>query len=430
MGLDQNWLTLYSIQFITFLSYAGILIYLNLQNNFNFSKFNLGILVLFYSLIIIMLNNYVSYIYTDNFFIFSTADAYTYHLLAQSFNQKSSIIDAFESLSRIYGYDDFGAVFMVAMVYKIAESNLVLNVLYWITGVFSALGIFSVSNHFMSKKYAFLCAFSFSASSFMLWFHSSGLKESFMIFLVIQAYVNFYNYRKTTSVKSIIYIVLFLTLILFFRPAVSFLILTSFSLGILLVQKMSPIKIFSVSLIAIVFLSVLPLIVEQQNRYTSEGNIEDLLERKEADGMVKGSLQFTYFVNAMSSFLGPLPTFSNNVKQTISFYSYGLYFRVLTSFLFILSLFFIFKLKAYSLYPIMLFTLFEMASLILILESLELRKSLPHFPFIYILSFWAIYYINDILKKQDIKTYKSFVVMNNLALFLFLGLVFYWNFRF
>jgi hypothetical protein len=427
--IDEHWLNLYLTHLFTFFSFFAILAYYGNKKDYNFSKINLAIIVFLYSLLIVIINNAISAYYNDNYFVFSEIDPVTYNKLAKSFNEKNSLEEAFDSLSLIFDFEDFGAVFVIAMVYNIAESNLIVNLLYVILGVFTALGMYNISAFFMNKKYAFLCTLSYSISSFVLWFHSSGLKESFLMFLVVQAMSHFYNYRKKSNIKSFIYSSFFLISILFFRPAITFLMLASMSLGILFTQKLNAFKVISISIIIVVFVIALPLIIKQHERYLAGGDVDRMIEIKEITGMVKGSLSFTYAVNILSALVGPLPTFSHVIKPSISFCSSGLLFRVVIAFSFISGVYFIIRKKVFAMLPILIFPILEILSLVFILEALELRKSLPHFPFMFILSFWFLYVIDNkkVFTLNQKKILKHF---NNITLVFFIILILYWNFRF
>lgn len=59
------------------------------------------------------------------------------------------------------------------------------------------------------------------------------------------------------------------------------------------------------------------------------------------------------------------------------------------------GVYYIIKYKLRILYPIVAFIIFEMISLVLILNGLEFRKSIPHIPLIYIIAFWFMNYYDN-----------------------------------
>ena len=85
------------------------------------------------------------------------------------------------------------------------------------------------------------------------------------------------------------------------------------------------------------------------------------------------------------------------------------------------------KHKYYTLLPIALFPLFESASLVYIFEALELRKSLPHYPLLYILIFWAIYQIDSSKKEW----FNNLFAKQLYALYFIISIfiITYWNLR-
>jgi len=146
-----------------------------------------------------------------------------------------------------------------------------------------------------------------------------------------------------------------------------------------------------------------------------------------ADGMIIGSIPFTYAVNTLSQLIGPLPTVVSSDKIHLMLYGPGLIYRVLLSFPFWLGVKYIYKSKNYILYPLVIFVLMEMSALTIIMEGLELRKALPHLPFVFIIAFWFLdKYDNKILV---FKRPKRFQQLFKISMFILLIMIFYWNFK-
>src|SRR5699024_4870810 len=135
---------------------------------------------------------------------FSEADAFVYHDFAQEMSSMSwgYAIDYF---LRYYRFEDLGMVLILSAVYSIAESNLLFNAFNIFVGVITAIGVFRISRYLMTEKYAFICALSFTISSYFVWFHASGLKESFMVMLVVLFFDQFYKYNYSNKRKNIIF---------------------------------------------------------------------------------------------------------------------------------------------------------------------------------------------------------------------------------
>ena len=249
-----------------------------------------------------------------------------------------------------------------------------------------------------------------------------------MIYLTIYSFLQYYHFIKTKSLKYIVYAIPFLLALMLYRPAISFLIIGSILISYLIGKNRSFVELFVVLALVLGLVISYPYLDGIVNKYIGSGGVARMIEIKELDGMVKGSVQFTYMVNILAGLIGPLPTLLPNMKPILSFYAPGLIYKSLISIPFWLGIYHIYKRNMFSYYPIALFVILESASLILILEALELRKSLPHFPFIYIVSFGFMSYLdsknyfNQKIRNRIYNLFKiSFIVVSFLILF--------WNFR-
>lgn len=157
------------------------------------------------------------------------------------------------------------------------------------------------------------------------------------------------------------------------------------------------------------------------------GDIDQMIAGKESEGMIKGGVIFTYLVNTIAGLIGPFPTLLPNEKTLLSFYAPGLIYKIFISIPFLFGIVYVFIKKKFIYYPIALFVLLEMSSIVFILEALELRKSLPHFPFIYLISFGFIssYASGEINKKRR----KSIITIFNFSFIIIFFLILYWNYR-
>lgn len=381
-------LPLYILHIFTFIVYALIIMFFVQLREERFSgNTRLPLTVFVVSFLFMALNNYTSFQYNNNFFVFSEVDAGTYHLYSLIMAQKS-FGDAVNYIHSQWQFDDLGTFLIVSTLYRLIESNLVVNLFYIILGIFSAKAIFRICSNFMSRKYSFICALSYSLSSFVVWFHSSGLKESFMCFLVLMFFDRYYLYMKNRNIVHLISGALFLAALLLFRPPLIFFCIGAVGLGTILKRRKGVLGAFLVIVVFGGFIGLYPVFESTYDRFLMGGDFERLLMAKEATGMVKGSLQFTYAVNLLAQLIGPLPTISPDIKEVLSFYSPGLIYKTLLSVFFWFGVYYVFKFKGAMLYPLIFFAFLEMSSLLIILEGLELRKSLPHFAMIYIIAFW------------------------------------------
>jgi len=429
LQLSSNTLMgVFSLNLFNFITYYFVLyISLNMISK-NYNKKYLVLLVLLYTLVLIFLYNSISYNYTNNYFVFSAADALFYHdstiaIIDKPFGQA---IDAYFSSHSNIGFDDLGMIIVLYPLYQIAETNLILNAFYLLVSLLTALSMFSLSKNFMSRKYAYMATLTYSLSSFVIFFHSSGLKESFMVFLIIVAFDYYYRFLRKKNPLYLIVFVFSIAFLLLFRPAIPVFIVGAIGLGSLLTKKSGlGVKAIGLFLLIVLFANI-NLLIEVVNRYMS-GGFEMLIYARESEGMIKGSIDFTYAVNILAQLIGPLPTLVSSEKVMLTLFAPGLIYRVLLAIPFWIGVRYIFKTKSYLLYPIVLFILMEMSALALLMEGLELRKSMPHIAMVYIVAFWFMdKYDNKLIVFRKKKRFKYFV---NFSIFILGILILYWNFK-
>lgn len=424
--LGDEYTALYFINFIVLLAYYSTINFATYKQDNYYTKSRLSSIVFFYSVFFVTINKILSFYYTDNFFLFSDEDAKLYHEGAIEMASESFFGGIGLILSR-FEFDDLGIFIVIGSLYRIIESNLIVNFFYIFVGIATAHGIFSISKNFMSVKYSFLCALTYSVSSFVIFFHSSGLKESFLLMIIVLSFDNFFLFLRTKKIKNLILLVCFLLSILLFRPVISFFCLASIGIGILLTLKGKAYSYLLVVSGVVLIFFLYSYISVMSESYLGGGDAANMVALKESSGMVKGSVQFTYAVNILASSLGPLPTVLP-AKPILSMYSVGLIYRVLLSVAFWLGVYYVIKYKVALIYPLLLFVFLEAISLTFILEALELRKSLPHFPFIYIIAFWFLdnYDRKIIEKKRERRMLKN--IWSTFSV-LSLIIIIYWNYR-
>ena len=425
--LDFTYGGLYCLNILMFIGYY---IVLRTQSSRGDSYYTVERLVWFLfgcGFIFITMYNIISFIYNQNYFVFSEADAGVYHLESIIMSNKS-FSDSIHYFLNNWTFDDLGAVLVISSLYRLYISNLIVNIFYLILLMFSGLGMYKIGCYLMDKKYAYFAALTFSLSSFNIWYHSSGLKESVMIFLTIFSFLQYYHFMKTKSLKYLFYIIPFLLSLMFFRPAVMFLIVGSILISYLLGRKRNIIELLLIVVLIIGLIISYPYLGIIINKFIGSEGVYRMIESKELEGMVKGSVAFTYMVNILAGLIGPLPTILPNMKIGLSFYAPGLIYKALISIPFWFGIYTIYKRNLYIFYPIAIFVVLESASLILILEGLELRKSMPHLPFIYIVGFAFLSYIdnNNLILFQRNRIYNFF----NTSYFVIFFLILYWNLRF
>ena len=402
-------------------------IFLNLiekKDNY-FSKSNLIKINVIYSFGAVIFLNIVSFSIRGNYFIFSENDALFYHKEALKL-LNNSFLDGFITFSKKWSIDDFGGVLYVYLCYFFIESNLFVNVVNILVGTITVINLYAISLIFMTKKYAFYAALSYGVSSFVLFFHASGLKESVMVMFVVVAFSNYLKFIKSKKIINVVYITIALVLLLLFRPALMFLLLGSIFFGVILKRKLNVTN----TILVILGLLVLYFSYTYFEQTLSRFAHSDIITQQENQGMVKVNLTFTYIVNIIASVFGPLPTVfpASLEKMILSIYSPGLLFRVFIAVLSFAGIYNAITKKSKNLYPIIIFLIIELVSLVSILDVLELRKSLPHISFIYL---FAFYYL-DLIRSERMKMKKPFktVFSYQMYIMVFLSIIIvFWNLR-
>jgi hypothetical protein len=411
----------YLFNLCLFFSYYVTIKYTESKGDRFYNQETLLIIVCSYLLFGIIFMNILSYHVNSNFFVFSENDALVYNDWGKVFNQVG-FQNGIKDFLRLHSFEDLGMVIVVSILYQFFESNLILNGLFFVLGILSAKNLFILGRHFMSAKYAFLSSLTFSCASFMVWYNSSGLKESFLIYLCILLFERYYAFRKRKKTHYIFQILLIVFSIAFFRPVLSGFFLFSIGMAYLIENIRNVKGVFMAIIVIGVGALGFTFILAIYNKYTAGGNITYLLAVREHQGVVIGSIGFTYAVNVLAQFFGPLATFSPAKAELLSFYAPGLFYRILLSIPFWIGAIMVFSKRVKLLYPILFFIFMEMFSLILIMEGLELRKALIHIPFVFIIAFYFL--SNQSFLK---KTWKKEIA--GIGILILILLLFIWNFR-
>lgn len=423
-SISYYFVPLFMAHFFTIIIYYLTLNHFSRQRSGNHSKEVLLSIVFIYSSFFVALYLYLSNLIAGNFFVFSEIDAAMYYREAMIMASKS-VVDGINHFLNYWSYEDLGAVLVSSTLYRLIASKIFLNFFYIISGLIAAFGIYRISSRFMSQKYAFVSAIAYSLSSFVLWFHSSGLKESVMCTLIVLFFDQYYLYTKDRKNSHFFTAVLLITSLSLFRPVIIFLCLASIGAGILLYRKKGLIGFLILITIFISTMLTRPVVESQFERFAKGGDFSAVIGSRES--MIVKNIYFTYFTNFVSLSIGPFPTLSPDVKDKLSFFSAGLMFKVLLSIPFWLGVYYIFKKEVDQLYPLVFFVFFESVALLSIIEGLELRNSLPHFFVFYIIGFWFMdqFDRNIITKKRQ-----AILTIFNCSVFVSFCLILLWNFRY
>lgn len=345
-------------------------------------------LVFSYITIAIAFLNILFYSYGSSFFEFNAADSYTYDNHA-NFMISRSLSDGINWMIVNIPYDDWGHILYVSTIYRLfAPHNLIVNFINIIMAIVTLNYLYKLMLGYFPKPIALVLGVAFIASSFSLYFQAGGLKELFMVWVMTM--IAYYHYKLTVlrtqkRLVTLITLILLIILLLIYRPIVIAFIL----IAILLSEgskRGTNIRTLLVFVVAIgLGIALLDELTSWFDYYLRNASMT--IEMSEYGS----NKPLTWVLGILAGVIGPLPTFYFSGKENVFLYSTGLLFRVILSGYFLLGLYTIYRKKIKSAYFIFFFTLLEMISLIGIQESFELRLSMPHFPFIYLISGIGIY---------------------------------------
>ncbi len=403
--------------------FTGVLYSVMFKPQSFYNRKRLIAIIFFYSLFFVTIYNTFFYLFSGTFFSTAASDSLFYH----NSSIKMSELGLSEGIDYFFienTFEDLGAVLYMSTLYRLIPNPLIINAGNIVLGLIIAANLFSIASNFMQKKYAFFATLSFSASSFMVYFQSTGLKEVVFVTLIVVCVNYYYNYMYNKGKYSLYKLFAFVAMLLLFRPAVMGMLSLAMFSGYMLRNKNNKNTIIIVGVIMVVALIVISQMQSTVDRYLP--SVDTISSRK--DSSIQGGSGFGFFVSVLSAFIGPFPTIYPIIfREQVAFYSIGLIFRLFFSIYFIFSLIYIFINKKTQLYAIAAFTIVEMLSLVIILEVFELRLNMPHYPFIFILTF---YFLNELnsgkIKKYKVKRIIKYTQIWFIVAFL---LVIGWNLR-
>ena len=334
--------------------------------------YNLALSLLFYIIFIS---------FTGKPFEFHPVDSLWYNHIGYILKNKSfSWILSY--VSNEIGIDDTGFILIVTCIYKIWFSPLAVVICKVLTHTLSVFLLFRIAQSFLSYHYAVIGSVIYGSSLYSVFYEANGLKEIFMIFIVIFSFFWFYRYIETNNITYLIISLLISLILVFFRiPLVLFCFL---SFGITIYYQNRAIKpIDALAIITIIIASIFlydkfkPLIY----RYTgSSVEMTYALKSKSTRGFTFG---LSYLTAVISGFLGPFPTIMPIAgRENLSMIAPSLFLRVMLSGFFLYGIFYSIKTKYILVFPVIVFSILEIIALIYLLETFELRKALPHMAFV------------------------------------------------
>lgn len=406
---------------ITFFTYS-IIIYTSRLKFVSPSGKTLVLVTLSYSFLVVFVLKLLFYYHHGDFFEFQRVDSLTYDRLARE-ALVMGLIESINFFLSIYQYDDLGALLYISTLYRIIPDTLFVNFLNLICGVIAANVLYKTARFYMHPRYAFMTSITFFSSSFVFLFHSSGLKESLFILIVLSSSYYFLNYINNRQIGSLFFSVVLGLLILLLRPAVLAMLVAAFGISMALNRYGSSTRnLIIAAFMAIAFIYMSGTLDRLMQTFTSFE--QSIMIREDATSLA--GERIAIYAAALSSFLGPLPNvIVREGKENNSLYAMGLILRVLLAVPFWLGFILIIKKRLSQFFPFLLFSVMGMGALFFIMESYELRYHITYLPFVYLIAFYYLSHYDAMSKNAKSRT-GLFIRLSYISLVV---LILFWNFR-
>lgn len=345
-----------------------------------YSEYKIVAIVFLYSIVFVSLYMMMSDYYTDNTFIFSEADARNYERTSFAIKDMS-FLEAIRYIviARGWTYEDWGAPMFMGFILKLIPSKLFLNFVYVGLNTLGALFLFRIGKFIMSVQYAFLATLAYAISSYSVFFMGVFLKEQIMVFLVITSLYLLYEYWENKHMYFLVLGGVLSSLLFFFRPAITVFVWISYAVMMMSGTKSNVVKLSFI----IVGIGVLGL--------TYSAMMQSAERFDDASKYVNSTFsEATKIVVYLGGLVGPFPA----IFQTQEIITYkplfgsGLLYKFLLFFPFWKGFVYCLKSRSLEVLPLFSFVVVEILSLYFVLDTLELRKSMPHVPLFILAAFW------------------------------------------
>lgn len=352
---------------------------------------------------------YVAYFYVQvgDLTIPNEKDTTYYHLIAKQ-GQDLSIIDYVKKLYKEFNWDDIATPLYVYILYHIKTSPLIVYFVNILLGVLSSSYLFKLSRLYLPKKESYLSSALFILSAYTLFFEYYLFKESLFILFCVLAVYNAQKYIIHNKNKYLIYFILFVLILSFFRVGTSIILLASYLIYYFIrTAKLNFFNILLFILLTIGFFIILwPLFVGTYGKLASENFLSNRIENV---GLSQNILYPFSFFNA---FFGPIPTFfAIQDKELSSYYYAGYLVRYFMSPFFVFSVINIIKNKLFTIYPLIIYYFLGSTIFSLALWGFDMRFLITHVFLYYTITFAGLYNMTKLTSKNKIFIYSFYFVL-------------------
>jgi 4-amino-4-deoxy-L-arabinose transferase-like glycosyltransferase len=411
VSIDYN-VEVFIVNMMLMIAYYVVIIKATTTNINNYEPRLIGIVVL-YNLFGISLYNYLFYFNGGSLLEFNPVDSAFYHneALKMATYSINDIINHFDSIRAI---DDYGFPLFIALLYKVFASNIVINLVYLIINARTVILLYRIGTNMVSNHLAYISALIYGISSYSIFYQSSGLKETLMVFFIINSFYYYHKFINQGKQKYLLFAIGSASLVVFFRVVVVLFILVSFIINEQLREGKSIKRLYVILLASLASF----LFLENYSRHVFKfvRSVDDILTLSagsESTALSGVSNQFAYMTAIGAGIIGPFPTILPKYgSETISLFSSGLILKMFLSVYFVFSIPLAWSQKNAHAIPLIVFCLFQIFGLTYLLESFEVRKALPHIAILILLSVFAFEELKHGIKRYRYYSRKIMYVFN------------------
>lgn len=377
---------------------------ISLSNNYGF----FGI-VYVYILSFVTISNALYYKHWGLFFEYTGSDSMFYdsqikYLLSEG------LIDGLINFTLFTGHsmDDYGMLVYGFLVYSLIEDILFLKFMNTLILVITCFYLYKISRNYLNIIDSRLLIVAFGASSYILYYASSGLKESlFSCIIVIGSYF-YLKHLKHNNLKYLLLTIVAIILLYFFRSPVSIFMGISLIISYLLSSnRKASWRSYVIGGISLMFVTLLVIYIITYE-YDNINHYLNLINPDiDSESFTYGGIVFRVLVFA-SGLFGPFPTIVPiNVYLDDYIWSTGLMFKMIFSYYFIKNIQLLLKNRDTFIIFCLSFIGLHILALIWVEGTFKVRYVVPYISLFYFLVIYGlklgIYSRNSV---ADSATYK------------------------
>lgn len=368
------------VNVIVFCSYIFVLWNVSGKVDEYYTEFRLASTVFVYSSIFVTLYLFLSDYYTGNTFVFSESDARVYEKTSFAIKDMT-LSNAINHIVQTRGWsvEDWGAPLSMGFILKIIPSKFFLNFVYILLNTLGSLFLFRIGKYIMSKQYAFIAVLVYAISSYSMFFMSVFLKEQIMVFLVVASIYLLYKYWESRRYGFLILCGIVSLSLLLFRPAIACFVWISCIVSFFSTTKSNVLRIFFILAVVVGLGLIYTSMMQSAERFVNANQYVN-----------QTYTQATKWVVYLGGLVGPFPAMlqPQDLLTNKPLFGSGLLYKFLLVYPFWRGFLYCIRMRSSEVYPLFIFVIAEILSLYFVLDTLELRKSMPHIPLFIMAAFW------------------------------------------